>query len=108
MKYKFSIAFLDMDDTLLNANSWEIIKRMSGNGEDHFSEYALGKISYAELLAKSFGKKPVCYGDVVKQAESAQLRAGAEVLVSALKSLGIEPVIVTAGLCEFARAVAEN
>jgi HAD superfamily phosphoserine phosphatase-like hydrolase len=108
MKYKYSIAFLDMDDTLLSANSWEIIKRMSGNGKEHFSEYMSGEISYAELLAKSFGNKPVCYDDVVKQAESARLHAGAEALVSAQKSLGIKPVIVTAGLCEFARAVADK
>lgn len=114
MYKQYKVGFFDMDGTLINENTWELIYNKLGvKGSGWLEEYLMGKISYHELMKRDIEswisiRGKVNYHELEDMAKFVTIRDDARILMAKLVSAGIVPVIVTAGLDIFAEKVAKE
>ena len=114
MSIQYRVGFFDMDGTLINENTWELIYRRLGvNGSGWLDVYLAGKISYAELMKRDVAswistRGKVSLEELEEMAQFITVRDDARILVNKIISKKIVPVMVTAGLDIFAKKVAEE
>ncbi|MEM3322532.1 MAG: HAD-IB family phosphatase [Conexivisphaerales archaeon] len=114
MSTQYRVGFFDMDGTLINENTWELIYRELGvKGSGWLDAYLMGKISYVELMkmdVKSWisTRGKVSLQELREMTRFITVRDDARALVNKIASRKIVPVMVTAGLDIFAKKVAEE
>ena len=114
MYKQYKVGFFDMDGTLINENTWELIyNRLGVKGSGWLEEYLMGKISYRELMKRDVEswisiRGKVNYRELEDMVKFVTIRDDAKILMAKLVSNGIVPVIVTAGLDIFAEKVAKE
>ncbi|MGC8568803.1 MAG: HAD family hydrolase [Nitrososphaeria archaeon] len=107
-------AFFDMDGTLIDENSWDLIYRaLDLQTSPYLEDYLEGRISYRRLveldvsLWNSTGKK-VGRALIQSLAQQVTVRNDARILAEELKRRGSVLIMVTAGLSEFAERVGKE
>ncbi len=114
MSTMYRVGFFDMDGTLINENTWELIYRKLGvNGSGWLDSYLKGKISYAELMKRDVEswlsvRKKISLKELESMTQFVTVREDARALINKIISKNITPVMVTAGLDIFAKKVAED
>lgn len=114
MPIQYRVGFFDMDGTLINENTWELIYRRLGvNGSGWLDVYLAGKISYTELMKRDveswiLTRGKVSLEELEEMAQFITVRDDARILLNKIISKKIVPVMVTAGLDVFAKKVAEE
>ncbi|MDG7038821.1 MAG: HAD-IB family phosphatase [Nitrososphaerota archaeon] len=114
MPVQYRVGFFDMDGTLINENTWELIYRRLGCKDSGWLDrYLMGKISYHRLMKMDVGswisvRGRVSLREIEDMADLISVKEGAKTLMNKIISNNIVPVMVTAGLDVFAKKVAEE
>ncbi|MEM2082732.1 MAG: HAD-IB family phosphatase [Candidatus Bathyarchaeia archaeon] len=106
------LVILDLDGTLIEANSWQYLHERLGTwdlGRANLERYRAGEMSYEEWAQLDAGLwKGVETREVERILGEIPIRSGADRLIEALKGNGIKVGIVSAGLLPLAKRLADG
>ncbi|HEX2022768.1 MAG TPA: HAD family phosphatase [Candidatus Thermoplasmatota archaeon] len=105
------LVIFDMDGTLVDASSWEIVHAAHGVSNDHnWRRYQRGELDDVEFMRSDIalwhvGGREVHVEDVARMLERAPLMPGAREVVAGLRARGVATCILSGGIDLLARRV---